>query len=522
RAGARLAEVQPSSGGSNLRAALLDARRLLGGEAGEVLVFTDEAGPFIVDQAAEEIGALIASGSSVIPRVVRADPARNVSVIDASYQDGAGGGQVTVRIANHGLKSVEVACEVHLPDGQVIPIFADLPPMGEAEERITVPSEVSGGVGEAWCDDPDLPLDDTRYFHLPRVGASRILVVDGDPGDTPTRSEVYFLERALSPWGGSRSGVTLDVTTPASLAKPDPDEHRVVILANVSDPRPFGLALTEFVRQGGNLIITAGSNLTAERYNAAFGSMLPASFRRPRSVADAGEEGVALVRPDAQAPLFASFSRGGRRGFSRVKAHTLLTLDPYEDVEDEITTWLKFENGMPALVERRIGAGRVMIWTSSVDLGWGNLPLQAIFMPMVQRMVGWLGAESGGNAIRLTSVVGEPVSVPLPDLTIDPQVIGPDGGAVRSHREGSSLRFQPKRPGAYRIAVADAPPLAWVAVNTDPEESRVQPVSTIVGIEREIAPELLERQVDLGRGVFGLVLLLLLLQGLLSLRGGSA
>ncbi len=522
RARARLAELQPTSGRSNLRAALVDARRLLGGESGEVLVFTDEAGPLIVEQASEEIAALITTGSSVIPRVVRAEPARNVAVVDAGYQDGVEGGQVTVRIANFGLESVEVACEVRLPDGQVISIFADVPPQGEAEERITVPSEVSGGVGQAWCDDPDLPLDDARYFHLPRVGASRVLVVDGDPGDTPTRSEVYFLERALSPWGGSRSGVTLDVTTPASLAHPDPDTHRVVILANVADPRPFGLALTEFVRQGGNLIITAGSNITAERYNAAFGGILPAPFRRPRSVADAGEEGVALKLPDAEASLFKSFSRGGRRGFGRIKAHTLLTVDPYEDVEDEVTTWLAFENDMPALLERRIGAGRVMVWTSSVDLGWGNLPLQAVFMPMMQRVVGWLGAESGGNALRLNSIVGEPVAVPLPDLTIDPDVTGPDGGAVRSRLEGSTLRFQPKRPGAYRVAVADAPPMAWVAVNTDPEESRVQPVDSIVGLERELAPELLERRIDLGRGVFAFALVLLLLQGILALRGGSA
>ena len=56
----------------------------------------------------------------------------------------------------------------------------------------------------ARVEDAHLELDDTRYFHLPRVGASRVMVVDGDPGATAMASEVYFLERALAPWGGSR------------------------------------------------------------------------------------------------------------------------------------------------------------------------------------------------------------------------------------------------------------------------------------------------------------------------------
>ena len=83
---------------------------------------------------------------------------------------------VTIRVTNFGPDVVEVPCTVVLPDGAEIPIFVELPPEGEAEERITVPREAKGGVGRATCEDPDLPFDDSRYFHLPRVGASRVLV----------------------------------------------------------------------------------------------------------------------------------------------------------------------------------------------------------------------------------------------------------------------------------------------------------------------------------------------------------
>jgi len=520
RAILRLEEVQPSHGTSNLRAALLDVRRLLGGEAGEVLVYTDEAGPRMVAEAGDEIARLVATGSSVIPQVVGAEPPRNVAVTSAVYGEGLEGGMVAVRLTNFGPDPIEVSCEVTLPDGAAIPIFSDIPPFGEAEERITIPMEAQGGVGRVQCDDPDLPADDARYFHLPTVGASRVLVVDGDPGDTPTRSEIYFLERALAPWGDGKAGVAIDVTTPGGLMELDPGVHRVVFLTNVSDPRPFGPRLTEFVRKGGNLVITAGDNVTADRYNAALGGILPAAFRKSRPVADVSEVGVPMALPDLGNAMFAPFSRAGRGGFSRVRSHTLLTLEPYTDVPGEITTLLAYENGMPALVERQIGAGKVVVWTSTIDLGWGNLPLQSIFMPLVQRLVTYLGGDAGGRSARIHGVVSEGVAIELPDLVLDLEVEGPDGQLVPSRIEGTKLLFTPAVSGAYEVRSESAPTLAWVAVNSDPSESDVRPYESIASVEADLKPELLERRLDLGRGFLAFALLMLVSQALLALRGG--
>ena len=327
-----------------------------------------------------------------------------------------------------------------------------------------------------------------------------MLVVDGDPGDTPTRSEIYFLERALAPWGGLRSGLTLDVTSPVGLLNLDSETHRVVFLANVADPRRFGPRLTEFVRGGGNLVISAGDNVTADRYNAALGGILPARFRKARSVASPGEEGVPVALPDVEEPLFAPFRRGGRSSFTRIRSHKLLTFEPYRDDTNEgVRTLLRYDNGMPALVERRIGQGRVVVWTGTLDVGWGNLPLQSVFMPLVQRLVSYLGGEAGVGAERFEGVVGQPVVVPLPDLALEPTVVGPDGQPARSRIEGAKLLFTPQTAGAYRLEIPSAPPLAFVAVNTDPDESDVRRYDSVEEIERDIAPQLLTRHMDLSR-----------------------
>lgn len=516
----RIASIEPQGGASNLRDALHEARQLLAGEPGAVLLFSDEAGPDHVSLAESELALLVAGGGVVLPRPVSADPPRNLAVTEAQYGEGIEGGQVTLTVANYGEEDRETACQVTLPDGAEVSIFVDVPAGGEAVERITVPREALGGVGRVDCEDPDLPFDNAAWFHLPRVGASRVLVVDGDPGDTPTRSEVYFLERALAPWGGSRTGVRPDVITPSGLSTLDPEVHRVVFLANVSNPQPFASELLTFVRNGGNLIITGGTNVTADRYDRALGPLLPAPIRRPRALAASDEPGVPLVLPDLSHELFAPFARSGRGLFTRVRARRVLTLEPYSD-SDDVTTLLSWEGGLPALVERQFGAGRVMLWTGSVDLSWGDFPLQTAFMPLMQRMVAYLGGESGGTAARFDGWVGESLVLPLPDIALEPDVIGPDGEPVRAVIDGRSIVFTPKTAGAYQLSLPDAPPLAWIAVNVPPDESDVRVYKSVSRTEAELEPELFIRRIDLTPSLLGLAIAMLLAQALVSARGTS-
>lgn len=516
---ARIDALQPTFDTTDLRGAVLEARRLLAGEPGEILLFSDEAGPGFVADALGELELLVASGNAVEPVALRSSPPRNVAIRQARYGDGLEGGRVAITLTNYGQADIEVPCEVSLPDGQRIPIFAELPADGELIEPITVPREALGGVGEVQCDDPDLPTDDVRFFHLPRVGASRVLVVDGDPGDTPTASEVYFLERALAPWGGTRTGITPDVVTPAGLADLDPDVHQVVFLANVADPRPLAAQLSDFVRRGGAVVLALGDNVAPDRYNAAFGTLLPSPLRRTLDIAAPEEPGVALELPRGGHPLFEPFERSGRGAFSSVRTHRVMTLDPFDDTED-VTTLLRYTTGQPAMVERRVGTGRFVVWTSSFDTAWTNAPLQAAFMPTIQRLVATLGGEVGDGAERLSVGVGEAVSVQLPELAVEPIVEGPGGDPVRARFEGSRVVFTPDRPGAYAVRVPDGPPLAWVASNLDPRESDVRVYETVTAAEARLRPEMFQRHIDLSPWAWGVALVLLVLSAGLALVGG--
>ncbi|MFM2246244.1 MAG: hypothetical protein RL071_2318 [Pseudomonadota bacterium] len=510
---AAFAQVRQGQGATDLAGALRLGRRLLDGAGGTLVVLTDEAGPVAVEAARSELDLLARQEVGLEPVVFSAEAPANLHITEAEYGEGLEGGSVRLVVVNHGVTAAEVPLVVELPGGVEITTFVEVAPRSSAEERVTVPRSNEGGVGIARLRDPALPADDVFAFHLPRVGASRVLVVDGDPGHTAAASEVYFLERALAPWGpagGARGGVRPEITTPVGISTLDPAVHRVAFLANVSDPAPLLGELAPFLQAGGGLVISLGDNVTADAYNAALGGILPG--RLGRVVPLGGDDrGAPTALPDTSLPLFKPFSRGGRASFGAARWRRLFEIEPVEGA----TVLLRTEAGVPLLLERSVGRGRVLLLTGTIDLGWGDLCLQSAFMPLIQRLVGQLGGQAGGAGERLVGQVGAPLRIPLGGAVDEVSVTGPDG-PVPTQRTGDSLSFTPAKAGAYAVELPGAPPLAWVAVNTDPVESDVQRGPGLLAVAAEVAPEAFVVRLDLSRPLLWAALGLLLLQGALA------
>jgi hypothetical protein len=99
----------------------------------------------------------------------------------------------------------------------------------------------------------------------------------------------------------------------------------------------------------------------------------------------------------------------------------------------------RFDDGTPALVEKRTGSGTVLIWTSSLDSYWNDLALRPVFVPFVHQAMRHLGRYAETQA---WSTVGE---------TFDPAelTMGPEAGARDSGlgaRGSDSTAVTPQRP----------------------------------------------------------------------------
>jgi hypothetical protein len=143
----------------------------------------------------------------------------------------------------------------------------------------------------------------------------------------------------------------------------------------------------------------------------------------------------------------------------------------------------RFDDGLPAMLEARRGAGRVITALVPLDTRTGDLPLQPAFLPLMRRLV--LHA-SGHEAAPLWQERGQ--SWALPRGLRDAVVTTPSGDLLRpaAHDSVAAAVALTER-GIYTAhsGVVSGDPVSTVAVNTPATESDLTPVDArelLVGV----------------------------------------
>ena len=239
-------------------------------------------------------------------------------------------------------------------------------------------------------DTPDGLGADNTFRMAPRVrGVLEVLLVDGQPAPDPMRDEVYYLRNALAPAGPFSSGLRVEVVDSEQLTARQLERFDCVMMCNVAVPGIEAVAALErYVRQGGGLVFFLGSEVgDPGEYNRIFYAdgegLLPLALEAVRRAGSA--MGVGMVRgPDH--PVTVLFAEEGEslEGRMAVKIYygceTLaaqMSRPDQDSVASEsrgarLLAYFSDEDKSPALVERDYGAGRVLMFTSSVDLDWNN------------------------------------------------------------------------------------------------------------------------------------------------------
>jgi hypothetical protein len=135
---------------------------------------------------------------------------------------------------------------------------------------------------------------------------------------------------------------------------------------------------------------------------------------------------------------------------------------------------LRFDDGRPALLEARRGAGTVMLFAGCLDRRAGDFPLRPLYVPFVREAMRQLAARA---AHARPLVAGESVAVPSGTVVIDPD------GAKRTIAQGRSLALD--EAGIWRVEAEGGARL--YAVNADPRESQLAALEP-AEVERLLAP----------------------------------
>ncbi|MDG1894984.1 MAG: BatA domain-containing protein [Fuerstiella sp.] len=276
--------------------------------------------------------------------------------------------------------------------------------------------DVQRGFVRLTSPDP-LTFDDIRYFTFGVTALPRILLVSDRLIDSK------YLLNAMQPLFLERQGIRkfdCKAITTAQLSREKPGNYDVICIVNLQRPDPsVWIDLYRFVNDGGSLFVSTGGEKliqatdwrTAEAEKLLPGlpvSKLP--FRR-----DPGR--LTLVADDN--PIVRSFS-------ADPDAKTALSYALFDicwtfELPNDSRVLMRFSDktGRPALIERRVGSGRTLLFASAVDnlenggAQWneGFVVDNWAFLMLVDEVMQYL---TGAADEQRNFVVGDPVEIPVP------------------------------------------------------------------------------------------------------------
>jgi hypothetical protein len=398
-----------------------------------------------------------------------------------------------------------------------------------ADEEVAVPFRIvapEAGLhwGEVRLQGDAFGEDDRFYIALQTVTPARVLVVDGDPGTSLFESETFYLLSALQPRGSL--GPPLFHPKPLvweGLEQERLGDYSVIVLCNVEALSPqVRQGLHQFVADGGGLIFFAGHQVDATRYNALFyGSdtpLLPVALGEPVQLPE--EAPVTLQLADNAHEAVAVFTGGAADMLTRSRFYRYFSVA--EDEAAGADVLLSYDDGRPFLLERSLGRGHVLLFTSTADRDWTDLPTRTAYVPLMHSLVGY-AAQLSKAAQRPQVFLPGPTSVRIPGAQEGGSlaIVTPDGKELLSRfasREGAieAPVTEYTVSGIYRLSAGADPD--YLAVNATRAESdfaklqqpdlqkRWQPMSVILQEESDLGQQAGDATLP-GREMAGILLL---------------
>jgi hypothetical protein len=205
------------------------------------------------------------------------------------------------------------------------------------------------------------------------------------------------------------------------------------------------------------------------------------------------DAGGTLSSIDYAHPVFELFNAPRSGDFSTARFYRYRALTPIPGA----TVSAKFDDGSPAMVEHTVGSGKVVLWASSIDAYWTNLPLQPVFLPFVHQLGKYVGryADSrpwftAGEVLDISRhgeltapFLGGRTADSLTELVLE----APSGARDRVTASGANHLVTLREQGFYELRGRDTPVGSGrpIAVNVDPAESdlsHVDPEDIVVAV----------------------------------------
>jgi hypothetical protein len=334
----------------------------------------------------------------------------------------------------------------------------DVPAGGRAQvEFLALEAPYGFSKGEVRIDSADLLAADDRFpFAVERADPRKVLFLD--TGRHP-RAELYY-RSALD--ASADAAFVLETMRPEQAASVPLTNYAFVVLSDVGSIPP-GLedALRRYVNAGGSVLVALGpASAVLPRV-----PILDESIEASRYAGREAERFLTVSDLDAGHPALRSAGR-----FEAVKFYQAIHVTPSKS-----HVLARLNDQTPLLLERQIGEGKVLAFTSTFDNEANDLPIHAAWVPFIQQTAAYLSGGSGAD---------QPVNLPV-DSYVElrtglgaankagaaAEVLDPDGKRLLSlEEEVSAQNFAVTREGFFELKAANGRRIL-IAAHADRRES---------------------------------------------------
>jgi hypothetical protein len=330
--------------------------------------------------------------------------------------------------------------------------MVDVPANGRASVEFTS-LDVPYGLTrcEVRIDSADsFPADDASFFAVKRSDPRKVLFVYES---NDTRSPLYF-RAALT--AAAESAFNLETVSVDRVANAQPAGHDFVVLSDVASlPSSFESALTNYVKAGGSVFIAAGTSTAHHPNIPIFGDTITDSRYYSR-------EGARFQTVGETDPSYPSLEKANR--WTGVKFYFAVRV-----AGNGARVAARLTDQTPLLLEKKIGEGRVLLFTSGLDNLTNDFPLHPVFIPFIDQTARYLAGMETRAGSRIVDSFLELRTAK--EQSVGVEVVDPDGKRPLSLKEATAAQsFQLTRAGFYQLRLANGRQ-DLIGVNADRRES---------------------------------------------------
>ena len=261
-----------------------------------------------------------------------------------------------------------------------------------------VPIEVSINTDDSTGSDA-LSEDNKYFFPAPITSGIRTLIVDGDPSGISGKGESFYLANALAPIGPAPSGVQVSILDDTDFGSANLSQYDVIFVANLYRiDEEIVSRLESWVSEGGGLVFLLGDQIDEDVYNDLLykegAGILPLKLLKVGGD-DKEEKWVNFKKQKESHPLFRFFEGDNNQLLDEVKIFRWWNAELDSELDESNSTVLLAsyapDENLPAIVEKKIGLGKVLTMTTPLDNDWSNFPENgASFLITSQELVRYM------------------------------------------------------------------------------------------------------------------------------------